>query len=215
MQQHFQSGNLLFTAGKTIFITACIALLATIVLWPIAALIPLGFLAFSLYFFRNPQRRAPHAHELELISPADGVVLSIEELDNQKKIAIFLSPFDVHVNWIPCNARVVKQEYRPGKFLVAYAPKSSDINERYDIHLERTLDNHPIVVRQIAGFIARRIICWIQDGQELSAGHKYGMIRFGSRVELFMPDTAQILTYPGQRLTGGHDIIAYLPRKES
>lgn len=171
-----------------------------------------GIWAFCLYFFRNPVRQVPSYDQQTLISPADGQVLEVSTNSTAQenmpvKIVIFLSPLDVHVNWIPCDGVIEKTEYRPGKFLVAWAPKCSDINERFDIWL-RTARNEQVLVRQIAGFVARRIIVWAHEHETVQRGHKYGMIRFGSRVDLYLPAHALPLVKVGQRVSGGIDAIA-------
>lgn len=212
----FQTGNLLYTAGRPVL---ALIVVAEVLCWTIyrpLALLPIGFFIFSLYFFRNPQRTPSSTNPLDLISPADGKVIDIDYANTLHphlpiKISIFLSPLDVHVNWLPCTARIDKVLHYPGKYLVAYAPKSSEINERLDLHLTRSCDGTTLVVRQVAGFIARRIICWAQSGDEAPVNLKYGMIRFGSRVDLFLPASTMVCVSLNQRVVGGTDVVAHMP----
>lgn len=168
------------------------------------------FLLFSVYFFRNPIRVCVEKSfdENILVSPSDGIVVDIADINDEyysKKIAIFLSPLDVHVNWCPDTGMVENVKYRPGKFLVAFASKSSEINERNDIEL--ICKNGKLKVGQIAGFIARRICCWVKKGDNVLAGEKYGMIRFGSRTELFLPKNSEVFVKVGERVYGGQSAI--------
>jgi phosphatidylserine decarboxylase len=212
----FQTGNLLFTAGKPVLaIIIGAGLLCWFVYKPLL-IAPIAFFLFSLYFFRNPVRTADMHQTDELVSPADGKIIDID-YNNQLheglpvKLSIFLSPVDVHVNWMPCDATITHVQHFPGKYIVAYAPKSSEINERLDLDIRRSSDNRRLVVRQVAGFIARRIICWAQPGDILSENTKYGMIRFGSRVDIFLPQDSTILMKLNDRVIGGQDIIARMP----
>jgi len=170
--------------------------------------------AFSFYFFRNPDRICPQALlDLQLIvSPADGTIVDLSNVTDlqlsgySQKISIFLSPFDVHVNWIPMNGSIEHIEYVGGSFLPAFLPKSSAQNEHMDLVL-RDQDKR-IMVRQIAGFIARRICWWVTVQQAMKVGEKYGMIRFGSRVDVFLPKNVELLVGLGQRVYGGQTVIA-------
>jgi len=185
--------------------------------------IELGFLALLLtgwcvYFFRHPSRVTPLGEGL-IISPADGIITKIEEaippseLQWAKKplmrISIFLNVFDVHVNRIPVDGSITKIAYHAGKFLNASLDKASDLNERNSI-LIKTSSGHEILVVQIAGLIARRILCEIHEGQEVSAGETFGIIRFGSRVDLYLPAGILPQVVEGQRMIGGETILADL-----
>lgn len=183
---------------------------------PIFSWVAAGFLIFSFYFFRNPERFCPEAlaDPRVLVSPADGHVVDIdiiqdEQLGSVRKVSIFLSPLDVHVNWTPIAGTIDGIIYRPGKFIVAYAPKSSDINERNDIIII-TNDHKKILVRQIAGFVARRICCWVHAGDMLPVGTKYGMIRFGSRVDLLLPLDTTLSIVKDQYVYGGQTVLGKL-----
>lgn len=206
--------NLLFTAGIYILLPTVALLILGYFKSKILFALSLGFLIFILYFFRNPDRTPASTEPNALISPADGHVVNIDTYTDPvygelKRVSIFLSPLDVHVNWTPIAGTIEAINYRPGQFIVAYAPKSSEINERNDIII-RTTSGEKIVVRQIAGFVARRICWWINAGDMLPACYKYGMIRFGSRVDVLMPLTATIAVKNGEYVMGGHTVLGRL-----
>jgi phosphatidylserine decarboxylase len=209
------TNNLLWTEGELL---AGICIIALILGWwwssRLLIITSVGLLLFCLYFFRNPDRSCdPYTHNHHiLICPADGKVVAIErethpDIGPVWKVAIFLSPIDVHVNWIPTDGRIVRVTYRPGKFLVAYAPKSSDVNERMEIVIE-TATAQRIIVRQIAGLVARRIVCWAHEDDTVTAGDKYGMIKFGSRVEIIVAEKAALIDVSvGQHVYGGETVL--------
>jgi phosphatidylserine decarboxylase len=176
---------------------------------------------WCIYFFRNPRRVTPIGDGL-VISPADGIVTKIEkatppkELKWSKKslnrISIFLNVFDVHVNRIPVDGIITKVHYHPGKFFNASLDKASDHNERNSL-LIKTPSGQEILVVQIAGLVARRILCDAQTEQEVKAGETYGIIRFGSRVDLYLPEDVNFQVVEGQRMIGGETILADLHAK--
>jgi len=159
-----------------------------------AELVLLALLAWSLSFFRDPQREIPRDDRL-LLAPADGTIRDIETVDEKDfiggpalRIGIFLSVFNVHMNRSPCDAKVQKITYRPGKFLNAMNPQAGKVNESNDVAMVRTKQpNDRLLVRQVSGAIARRIVCAARVGQQLAAGEPFGMIKFGSRTELYVP----------------------------
>ncbi|HKK20658.1 MAG TPA: phosphatidylserine decarboxylase family protein [candidate division Zixibacteria bacterium] len=180
---------------------------------------------FVTFFFRDPPRSvAPDPYAL--VSPADGRVLSVDTVDNQSfvgnratRIAIFLSVFDVHINRIPVSGVIDYVKYNPGKFFAAYEDKASLENEQTEIGMTAT-SGEKIIIKQIAGIIARRIVCRIKDGDTVTAGERFGLIRFGSRTELFVPVDADISTKVGDHIAGGKTILGYLtssdqPRTET
>ncbi len=177
------------------------------------ASIIIGQLLFTLYFFRNPTRVCLEAlvDPTIIVSPADGTIIAIDTIDNQldkagiQRIAIFLSPLDVHVQWIPCDGFVEDITYKPGKFTPAFLPKSSERNERTDLTLRTAYGT--LIIRQIAGTIARRIVTWMQAQQKVRSGQKYGMIKFGSRVEVLLPQSVILCVVHGQKVQGGHTIL--------
>lgn len=210
----FITTNLLWTEGGAI---AAVLALLCIVGWrwfkPLAV-ISLLMLIFCFYFFRNPERICPETAQdpTVIICPADGTIIDLAYDKHaafesyEQKVSIFLSPLDVHVNWMPVSGLVTKIAYTPGSFMPAYLPKSSEYNEHNDVYIR--LDNgRSLMVRQIAGFIARRIRCWIQEGRSVHAGDKYGMIRFGSRVDVYLPASANIEVGMGQRVYGGKTVL--------
>ncbi|MBF0544640.1 MAG: phosphatidylserine decarboxylase family protein [Candidatus Riflebacteria bacterium] len=167
---------------------------------------------FTLYFFRDPERVIPQ-DENAIVSPADGTVLKIDDVPNApffngpaKRVAIFLSIFNVHINRSPINGKIVYRNYNPGKFFPANLDKASEDNEQNSIGI--TDGDFKVLVRQIAGIIARRIICWNNPGDALEKGERFGLIRFGSRTELYMPPGTTIEVKPGQKVQGGSTVIA-------
>jgi phosphatidylserine decarboxylase len=179
--------------------------------------VPLLFLTlFVVWFFRNPERTPPE-NPLQIISPADGKVIGIEKVaDNEHpensplKISIFMNVFNVHVNRIPFSGEVLSMSYKPGKFLSADLDKASAFNERNTVLL-RTDDGREIKVVQIAGLIARRIVCWLKEGMKVTKGERFGLIRFGSRVELFLPLGSVLLVKKGDKVRAGETPIGELP----
>ena len=179
--------------------------------------------AWMAYFFRNPERVTPTREDL-VVSPADGVVQSVvtsqppKELDLGKgtwtRVSIFLNIFDVHVNRIPITGNILKSSYRPGKFFNASLDKASEYNERHSLAVE-TKDKKVVGFVQIAGLLARRIRCDVKEGQKVMAGQRYGIIRFGSRVDIYLPKGIAPLVIEGQRMIGGETIIADLTSKEA
>ncbi len=167
-------------------------------------------------FFRNPHRNIPEDPKA-VVCPADGKVLSVEETHPcelfprpSRKISIFMSPFDVHVNRAPVSGILKHRVHRPGKFHVASRPKASLENERMELRLDGD-DGLPVAVVQIAGRMARRIVCYPRPGDRVRRGERFGMIRFGSRVELFLPLEVSVSVRPGQRVKGGTTVMGYLP----
>jgi len=210
----FIFNNLLWQDGK--FIALAILLFAVVAyfLYKPLLIIVAGFFLFSFYFFRNPDRTCKQylTDKSILICPADGKVVDVSQGDFEgfaKKVSIFLSPLDVHVNWVPIQGIIKQVKYRPGRFIVAYAPKSSEINERNDIIIEND-KGQKILVRQIAGLVARRICCWVKENQIVQAGQKYGMIRFGSRVDILLPANVEINVAMGDRVKGGETVLGRL-----
>jgi phosphatidylserine decarboxylase len=182
------------------------------------ALVVIG--ALIAWFFRNPPRDVPATPGV-VISPADGAVVAIDEVADEEfvdapavRIGIFLSIFDVHVNRMPLAARVIGLAYRPGKMLNALRPQAARENERLTLHLETAEPPHRrLVVRQITGAIARRIVCWLKPGDELASGEEFGMIKLGSRAELVLPREGglEILVQKGDKVRAGSTIVARYP----
>lgn len=181
----------------------------------ILILILASFLAFTLYFFRDPDRKTPEGAHL-VISPADGKVVLVTETREEEflrgdavQVSIFMSPLNVHVNRYPVNGTVRFFRHIPGEYLVAFDEKSSLRNERTLIGIEHA--GGKILFKQIAGFIARRIVAPIQVGDSAVAGQRFGMIRFGSRVDILLPRGSELRVRPGDRTVAGETVLALLP----
>lgn len=178
--------------------------------WPAAVLLVLA--GFVFFFFRDPERALP-SRPSAVVSPADGRVLEVidEPLEGRpgRKISIFLSVFNVHVNRAPLASRIEKVDYRPGKFYAAMKSRASTENEQNVIRLDT--GRGPVIVKQIAGWVARRVLLWKPVGASLARGERLGMIRFGSRVELWLPCEARVTVRPGDHVRGGASVVAEWP----
>jgi phosphatidylserine decarboxylase len=173
------------------------------------------FYLLVLQFFRVPKIQIDK-NEKQVIAPADGKVVVIEDTEDteylkgkRKQISIFMSPINVHVNRMPVSGTISYYKYHPGKYLVAWHPKSSTENERTTV-VAKMNNGTEILFRQIAGALARRIKCYVQVGQKLEQGDEFGFIKFGSRVDIFLPIDAQITVQIGDKTTGGKTVIAKL-----
>lgn len=180
--------------------------------WVVAGGVALTFSLFVLFFFRDPRRVIPQGDVL-VVSPADGKVVAVDQVyenyylqQSVQRISIFLSIFNVHVNRVPIGGTIESVKYIPGKFHVAALPKASLENEQTAIVI--ATGNTKIVVKQIAGIIARRIICYVQPGDVVKKGDRYGLICFGSRVDIFLPENFDVRVKVGDRVKGAKDIIA-------
>jgi phosphatidylserine decarboxylase len=207
------------------FVFIIIFLIVTILLLSFSK--TLGFLGliaslWCVYFFRNPDRIVPVGENL-IISPADGVVQKIEETapptnlgmaeQPRVRVSIFLNVFNVHVNRVPSSGTIKKLHYHPGKFFNASLDKASIYNERQEV-LMTMKNGEEVAFSQIAGLIARRIVCDLEDGQQVKAGERFGIIRFGSRMDVYLPIGVKPLVSVGQTMIGGETIIADLDHKE-
>ena len=194
-------------------------ILAILAAWLIGrggAAIFLVLACFFLFFFRDPERSITKDADV-VISPADGRVMAAGiptgeacPAGNWRQISIFLSPMDVHVNRMPIGGRVTKVEYHPGRFLPAYRADAGDLNE----YTEVTVDHHgqPIVVRQIVGVLARRIVCRVKEGDVVQAGDRFGVMKFGSRMDIFIPVNAAIAVKVNDKVVGGVTVLARLAK---
>lgn len=166
------------------------------------------FLLFCINFFRDPEREIPVGDNL-VLSPADGKVVDISQTAmGERKISLFLSVFDVHRNRSPINGQVTLVNYSKGRFLAAFKSQASEINEHNDVEIESEFG--VVRVRQIAGLLARRIICHLNEGQEVKRGESLGFIRFGSRTELLIPKGTRIFVEVGDHVKGGSSVIGEL-----
>lgn len=208
------TSNLLWTEGLYIVLVLGATAILGVIVWRPLAYVSLFLFLFSFYFFRNPARMCPEAlhDDTVLICPADGQVVDVQYDPHNgiegyaQKVSIFLSPIDVHVQWLPVAGTIERIVYKPGTFSFAFLPKSSELNERNDVFI-RAHNGQSMVVRQIAGSMARRIRCWVHEGQQVAAGQKYGMIRFGSRVDMLLPENVHVSVGIGQQVLGGQTVL--------
>ena len=185
-----------------------------IVGWKVWMSLGILFSLFIAYFFRNPRREIPNLQNI-IISPADGRIIHVGECEEGRflkekvlRVSIFMSLFDVHLNRAPISGKVLERNYLPGRFFVASVEKSSLLNEQNAVILE-TEDRMKIVLIQIAGFVARRIVCYAKAGDTLRKGEIFGLIRFGSRVDLYLPSAVKPIVRVGQHVKGVESIIGY------
>ena len=197
--------------------TVALAAAAAVTVGSVGA-VPLFILAaFFLFFFRDPDRESPQDADL-VLSPADGRVLVAGTADplaapsgEWKQISIFLSPMDVHVNRAPVSGRVTKVDFRKGRFLPAYHKDAAATNERSEVWVDH--GGLIVVFRQIVGILARRVVCRVQPGKELKAGERFGIMKFGSRMDVFLPPTTELNVNVGDAVVGGVTVIARLRRQ--
>ena len=188
-------------------------LAAAAISWVVAAPFIVLALAF-LFFFRDPERAISEKSD-EVLSPADGRVLVAGPADpaatppgDWQQISIFLSPMNVHVNRVPASGRVTKVTYTPGRFLPAYHHDAASANERSEIWIDH--GGQYVVARQIVGVLARRVVCRLREGAEVRAGDRYGVMKFGSRMDVFLPPASDILVRVGDTVRAGETVIAVL-----
>jgi phosphatidylserine decarboxylase len=169
--------------------------------------------AFFVFFFRDPERRVPTDPNL-VVSPADARVMIVGDPGpaappgRWQRVSMFLSPMDVHVNRTPVDGRVTRVEYHPGKFLPAYRDEAGALNEWTEVWIDHR--GTSVVLRQIVGILARRIVCRAKAGDVVSRGERFGIMKFGSRIDLFLPPSARLLVKVGDRVVGGETPIATL-----
>ncbi len=203
-------------AGFPFLGAGLVVMLLGLLLWQPLAWLGALFVVFCLYFFRDPERVAP-ARASVILAPADGRIVVLDqapppaELDlgsrPRWRVGIFLSVLDVHINRVPASGTITRIAYRHGKFLDASLDKASEDNERNALAI-RLPTGAEIAVVQIAGLIARRIVCEVAEGDAVAAGSRFGLIRFGSRTDLYLPDGVEPLVAIGQRMVGGETVIA-------
>jgi phosphatidylserine decarboxylase len=196
-----------FIAGALIPAGVLVALRKPGLAAPFAALA--GFMA---YFFRDPDRHVP-ADPDAVVSPADGRVMvagpgeeGLAPPGEWQQVSIFLSPMDVHINRIPFGGHITKVTYQPGQFLPAYRADSGAQNERTEVWIDRS--GRTVVCRQVVGVLARRIVCRVVPGDEVATGQRFGLMKFGSRMDVFMPPEARLVVKAGDRVRGGESILA-------
>ena len=206
----FDRAGLPFVGGAWLLALAAYAYAGWVFALPFFAL---G--AFFAFFFRDPERRSPdEAHAV--LSPADGRVKFVGDAEpgvappgEWKQVSIFLSPMDVHVNRIPASGTVTRVSYTPGKFLPAYRHEAAAVNERSEVWIDRG-NGQTIVARQVVGILARRVVCRARVGEHVHAGQRFGIMKFGSRMDVFLPRSATLTATVGEMVRGGETVIAVL-----
>jgi len=179
--------------------------------WSWLIILPGILFLFVLFFFRNPEREIP-IDELTLVSPADGVVMDVERVFEDQffngesiRIRIFLSIFSVHINRSPMAGKVIFRAYRQGKMIPAFKSHASELNEKNYVGIQNNYLQ--ILVTQVTGFIARRIVCWVDKGDMVTKGERFGLIKFGSCTEIFVPTNVEIMVSPGDKVRGGLSVV--------
>ena len=184
--------------------------------WPVVAFVGALVTLFVAWFFRNPTRAVPTGHNL-VVAPGDGKVIAIEEefeprylKERSMRVTIFLNVFNVHINRMPCDGVVEDVQYQPGLFLVASKPEATIRNEQNAVMI-KTYEGIKVLCVQVAGLIARRIVCWVSPRDRAIRGERYGLIRFGSRMDTFLPMGTKLRVAVGERVKGGETILGELP----
>ncbi|MBH0207051.1 MAG: hypothetical protein A4C66_03625 [Nitrospira sp. HN-bin3] len=199
-----------------IAVPAGVTLLTGLLGWSFVAFLGGVATLFSAWFFRNPARVIPQGPNL-IVAPGDGKVIAVEEEFEPRylkergiRVTIFLNVFDVHINRMPCDGMVENVQYQPGLFMVASKPEATFMNEQNALMI-KTPEGIKVLCVQVAGLIARRIVCWIAPLERAVRGERYGLIRFGSRMDTFLPIGTTIRVAVGQRVKGGETILGELP----
>lgn len=199
-----------------IAVPAGVTLLTGLLGWSFVAFLGGVATLFSAWFFRNPSRVIPQGPNL-IVAPGDGKVIAIEEEFEPRylkergiRVTIFLNVFDVHINRLPCDGTVENVQYQPGLFMVASKPEATFMNEQNAVMI-KTPEGIKVLCVQVAGLIARRIVCWISPLDQAVRGERYGLIRFGSRMDTFLPIGTTLRVAVGQRVKGGETILGELP----
>ena len=213
MTLHKESKGTIVVASLLFAIIAAVSIYF-LEMWSLVIIIPLLVIyALVFWFFRVPNRDILD-HTENVIAPVDGKVVMIKEVEETEflkekaiQVSIFMSPLNVHICRYPVSGNVIYKKYHPGKYLVAWHEKSSTENERTTVAVE-SLTNHKVVFRQIAGYVARRIVFYCNEGDTAKAGHEFGFIKFGSRMDIFLPLDTEIICKIGDKTKGGIDVIA-------
>jgi phosphatidylserine decarboxylase len=191
-----------------------LAVLSAVAIAPVLAIPFVVLAAFFVFFFRDPERVAPGDADA-VVAPADGRVLvagpalaGAAPPGSWQQVSIFLSPIDVHVNRIPVSGRITKVSFVPGRFLPAYRDNAGIANERSEIWIDH--EGRTVIARQIVGILARRVVCRVTTGTDVRAGERFGIMKFGSRMDVFVPETAQLMVKVGDAVRGGESVIAVL-----
>jgi len=222
-----RKSDLIAREGYSLVVGACalagvlvvvLSFLSRALFWPAVA-VGVALVGFVLWFFRDPRRSPPaDTTGLTVVAPADGKVLEVSKSDRDDflggpacRVSIFLSPLNVHVNRSPVPGTVEHVRYVPGEYLVAWHPKSSERNERSEIGV-RHPSGQRVLFKQIAGAVARRVVFHVRVGDRLELGERFGIVKFGSRMDVLMPPAAAVCVEKGKRVVAGETVIAQLPR---
>ena len=212
---HKEGTSYLVSAAFFFIATLFFVLFLPTVLSVVLLSLSVFLLIMFLIFFRNPIRSGHILDQQSVLAPADGKVVVIEKTTEKEflkgeaiQVSIFMSPLNVHINRSPMQGKVTYQKYHPGDYLVAWHPKSSELNERNTIVISN--ESHKILIRQIAGKVARKIVSYVSEGSELKQGEEFGFIKFGSRVDVFLPVSSEIRVKIGDVVKGGITEIAKL-----
>lgn len=194
---------------------AIVTAVAGVVHW-LLAILPAILLALCLWFFRDPERSVP-GNDLDVVSPADGRVMFVREVEEPRfvggkavMVSIFLSVFDVHINRMPVGGTIAYRDYVKGQFLAAWDETVGEVNERSYLGVDT--GRHKVLVSQVAGLIARRILLWPVVGEKLARGDRFGLIRFGSCTQIWLPAGSEVRVKPGDRVKGAVTLIGRLPK---
>ncbi len=213
MKLHRESKGTIIVATLLLAIIGLVAVYF-LEIWSLLIIVPLLIIyGLVFWFFRVPEREILD-HKENVIAPVDGKVVMIKVVEEEEflkgqaiQISIFMSPLNVHICRYPVSGKVIYKKYHPGKYLVAWHEKSSTENERTTVAVD-SLTHHKVVFRQIAGYVARRIVFYCNEGDAAKAGHEYGFIKFGSRMDVFLPLDSEIVCKIGDKTKGGIDVIA-------
>ena len=199
-----------------IAVPAGVTLVTALLGWSFLAVVGAVATLFSAWFFRNPARIIPRGPKL-VVAPGDGKVIAVEEefeprylKERSVRVTIFLNVFDVHINRMPCDGMIENVQYQPGLFMVASKPEATFMNEQNSLMI-KTHEGIKVLCVQVAGLIARRIVCWVSPQDRAVRGERYGLIRFGSRMDTFLPIGTNLRVAVGQRVKGGETILGELP----
>ncbi len=201
-----------FEGYRFVLVALGLAVAGFLLGWTLIGILGAGLGAFFIWFFRDPERQAPAATGL-VVAPADGKVVSIVRIDNTPvcegpltRVSIFMSPFDVHINRMPVKGVIEEVRYRPGKFFAAYKDEAIEQNEQNAMLIGEP-SGRKLGVVQVAGFLARRVVCKARKGDNLERGERFGLIMFGSRTDVYIPLDAEIVVKEGEKVRGGETII--------
>ena len=215
MKLHRESKGTITVATILFLIVGALAIYF-LKIWSLVIIMPLLVIYCLVFWFFRVPHRSILDHKENVIAPVDGKVVMIKEVEEDEfikgkaiQVSIFMSPLNVHICRYPVTGKVIYKKYHPGKYLVAWHEKSSTENERTTVAVE-TLTHHQVVFRQIAGYVARRIVFYCNEGDQAKAGHEFGFIKFGSRMDVFLPLDTKIICKIGDITKGGLDVIAKL-----